>query len=101
MAKTRAELMEILKTISENVYYQSPSNVTMKYPCIRCAFDGDFHLRADDKRYITYGKYTITNIYKSLTNRSYDVIMNAIPFVSFDRSYISDGLYHDVFTLYF
>lgn len=99
--RDRSDLSKVLHELCENVYFNSPSNISMSYPCIRYSFEGDDVKRADDKRYITHGRYTITHMYKTIQNRLYDEIMDAFPFVSFDRNYIADGIYHDVFTLYF
>lgn len=99
--RARADLSKILHTLCDNVYFNSPTNTTMSYPCIRYSLDADNVRMADNKRYVTYGKYTITHIYKTYSNRLYDKIMDAFDFISFDRSYVSDGLYHDVFTLHF
>lgn len=99
--RDRADLSKVLHELCDNVYFNSPSNVTMNYPCIRYSFDGDSHVRADDIRYINYGRYQLIHIYKSVSNRLYEEILGAFRYISFDRQYVSDGLYHDVYTLYF
>lgn len=99
---TRVELQSKLESIlgSNQVYFQPPSNVQMKYPAIVYELSGEFTKRSNNKRYIKYNKYTVTHIYKSIRNELKESIMDAFLYVDYDRRLISDGLYNDVFTIY-
>lgn len=100
--KTRLELHEKLVDVlgSSQVYFQPPTNVSMKYPAIVYELNGETTKRANNKRYIVYDSYTITHIYKSLKNDLREKILEAFPYVDYDRRLVSDGLYQDVFTIY-
>lgn len=96
----RVDLHSILLGITENVYYQAPTNVQIKYPAI------------------IYSRRNIENEYGSnqvhIQNRSYSIMVidqdpdsvivdkiAQLPFCKFDRHYISDGLNHDTFVIYY
>lgn len=99
--KDRSLLSVRLHKLCDNVYFQPGTNITMTYPCIRYAFEGAQDIKADNGNYASYGRYTITNIYKSPSNALFDRLRAEFTkYFSFDRRYISDGLYHDVYTLY-
>lgn len=100
--KTRLELHEKLVDIlgSSQVYFQPPTNVSMKYPAIVYELKGETTKRANNKRYIVYDSYIVTHIYKSLKNDLREKILEAFPYVDYDRRLVSDGLYQDVFTIY-
>lgn len=98
--RSREKLSEKLHTICDNIYFQPDSNTKLKYPCILYEFNSPLDFKADNNNHITYARYTITNIYKSIKNKSFDSLRNNFKYLSFDRQYKSDGLYHDVYTLY-
>lgn len=97
----RARLSLILHGIlgSGEVYYEPPETVKMSYPAIvysRSNFDGK---NADNIRYMAFDKYEVTYIHKQPED---DVLERLLAFGSFfhNRSFTSDDLYHDVFTIY-
>lgn len=101
MAKSRLLLQETLESIlgSNKVYFQAPTKVT--YPCIIYELSDRDELYADNLRYKTMKRYTIMLIGKNPDN---DETVNKIldlDYCSFDRRYISDNLYHDVFDIYY
>lgn len=101
--KKRVELQAELEDIlgSRNVYYQPKSNVTMAYPAIRYSLDALPADYANNKRYIDKRRYVITHMYKSVKNDLKETMLSHFTFIRFDRSYIEDGLYHDVYELYY
>ena len=52
MAKDRLSLHNILVSIlgTSNVYFQPPTTITLKYPCIIYKLDDIEDVRANDKR---------------------------------------------------
>ena len=100
--KTRIELRELLasQTGLQNLYFQSPETVKMKYPCIVYGFNGLDSKFADDEKYIKRKKYTITIIDKDPDSVYPDKLVE-LPYCSFDRSYTADNLNHWVYTIYF
>lgn len=99
--RPRIELhKELLKIMgNSNVYYQSP--VKLSYPCIvyeKSGYDIDY---ANNSMYKSMVHYTLKLIGKEPdTDEICEKIMN-LGICSFNRRYVSDNLYHDVFDLYY
>lgn len=98
----RLELQMILENLleSQNVYYQPPETIRLKYPCIIYELDDMWSFKADNIKYRKYKVYTITVIYKDADSELPDLI-DDLPMCNHQRSYVTDNLYHDVFRLYF
>lgn len=94
----QAKLVDILG--SNDVYYQPPESIKLKYPCIV------YHLadiridNADDVKYRKYSRYTVTYITKNAEDRFIDKLMDAFDYCSFDRTYSADHLIHYVVTIF-
>ena len=93
-------LEELLRPYDVKLYFQPPANIRMEYPCLI------YELNSSD---VTYGDgipYNIQMVYQLLliTKQPDEEVtaklINEINFCSFDRFYISDNLYHYVFTCY-
>lgn len=95
--KLEEEFRKILG--NENVYFQPPENVRMKYPCIVYALAGSVKLNADDTTYQLRNRYTATLITRNPDEERYNDIA-FLPMCRFDRNYTVDGLHHFVFTIY-
>lgn len=97
----RANLKAALETIlgSTKVYFQPPSQLT--YPCIICEKSGYDLGYGDNRIYRQLTHYTVTLIGKTYNNDSIVEGILAIPYASFNRRFVSDNLYHDVFDLYY
>lgn len=99
---TREELQKKLVEIigNNNVYFQPPSNVRMKYPAFRYQLDAIELQKADNKNYKKFRSYVVTHIYQSLSNELTDKMIDSFQFIRFvNRSYV-DGLYNDRYELY-
>ena len=59
---SRLDIQNRLEKISDNVYYQPTSNITLKYPCILYELTGDYTIYANDISYIRNKLYQITVI---------------------------------------
>lgn len=103
MAKKRTELSPILRSIlgSNNVYFQSPAPHKLTYPCIVYEISSRNVNYADNTRYKDMNQYTVTLIGKDPDNDEYIDQLLDLPYCSFDRRFVSDNLYHDVFNLFF
>lgn len=101
MAK-RLELQNKLEELlgSRNVYYQPPESVKMNYPGIRYSKVRIDTKYANNKKYISKTRYEIIVMDLRPDNPVIDKILE-LPYSSYDRSYVSDNLNHDVITLYF
>ena len=98
----RRKLQQILMNIlgSNNVYFQPPPTIKLKYPCIiyqRTSGDTNF---ADNSPYNFHIRYKITLICREPEQKILEKIAS-LPMCKYDRFYTSDNLNHDVFNIYF
>lgn len=101
MLNDRLALHELLceKLGSRNVYFQPPESVKMKYPAIVYSRNRIENTSADNIVYRQSVRYTITVIDRDPDSEIVERI-SQIPRIMFDRSYVSDNLNHDTFTLF-
>lgn len=95
----RLKLSEALHEICNNVYFQPPESVKLKYPCIiyeRRTGDTSF---ADDVPYRFNWSYTITVI-DSNPDSILPEQVAMLPMCRVDRCFTSDNLNHTTFVLY-
>ena len=97
----RIELNSRLETIlgSTNVYYQPPENLKLKFPCIIYEWDSQDNLYANDNKYRKLRRYNITVVDKNPDSDIPDKV-GALPLCSFGRRYISNNIYHTVYSIY-
>ena len=106
LADKRLGLDRILRSIvkarcgTENVYYQPPANLRMKYPCITYELDRLRNRDADNGVYRQTVHYTVTVI-DTKPDSEMTAAMSMILKASHDRHFISDNLYHDVFSVWY
>jgi hypothetical protein len=96
----RLQLHQLLETFVPNVYFQPPTNVELKYPCIiykRNFADTKF---ANDKPYARTLRYMITVIDQDPDSDIPDKVAS-MPMSLFNRFYTADNLNHDVYNVYF
>lgn len=96
----RLELQALLKTMASHVYFQTPPNVAMEYPCIRYKLDDVRTDHADDKPYSHRKRYQVTVIDPNPDSTIPDLV-GALPTCAFDRFYTADNLNHFVYKLFF
>ena len=94
----QSKLEELLG--SENVYYQSPPSIGMKYPAILYSKSKIDSKYADNKKYSMNTKYELIVIDKRPDNPVIKELLS-LPYCSYDRAYKADNLYHDSLTLYY
>lgn len=92
----QSKLEELLGT--RNVYYQPPESIKIRYPAIVYFKNNVVNRYANDGRYLKKNRYEIIVISKKPDESVIDKIMD-LPYCSYDRSYKSDNLYHDVLIL--
>lgn len=85
---------------SRNVYFQPPESVKLVYPAIVYELSKINNRYANDGVYIQADSYTVTFISK---NPDSEIIrtLSKLPTCRFDRGFVSNNLYHKVFTLYY
>lgn len=102
--KRRYLLQALLERISglpeSQVHFQPPNGTAMEYPAIVYSRSRPETVFADNLPYHRTESYTVTVIDTDPDNEVREKVA-ALPYCSQDRWYASDGLNHDVFTLYF
>lgn len=96
--KLQATLEEFLG--SKQVYYQPPETIKMTYPAIVYSKSNIETTKANNVTYLTRKRYEINVIDKRPDNDVINKLLE-LPYCSFDRHYKSDGLNHDVLTIYY
>ena len=99
---TRLELHKIFQQIFENnnnIYYQPPENIKIEYPALIYTKDNINIKYANNRSYIMKDRYMITIIDKKPDNQAIKKILN-LENTSYNRHYVSNGLNHDVLTIY-
>ena len=101
----RLELDAKLRSIlgSSNVYFEPPTSLRMKYPCIRYSRSRIDTRNADNRVYLGRQCYEIIAIYKDADSDLADKILfnDEDLILSHDRHYVADELHHDLFTTTF
>lgn len=85
---------------SSNVYFQPPENFKMEYPAIVYSRDSMDNLHADNNLYLNFHSYSVTYIDEDPDSLVIDKLAE-YPMSRFNRHYVSDGLNHDVFTVFY
>ena len=100
---TRLQLQSKLEELleSRNVYYQPPSTLIMKYPCIRYTDGVPDYRFANDKRYKNLNCYDLIVISKKPNDPVNGKILETFSYCAPGRSYVADNLYHTPYTLYY
>lgn len=98
----RLELQSLLEDLlgNDHVYYQPPETIKMEYPAIVYSVNRIYKKSANNKAYNLYRNYEIIVIDKKPDNPVIEKIME-LPLSSYDRSFKSDNLNHDVLELYY
>lgn len=102
MARTREELHSELVAIlgSNNVYYQPPPSIFMRYPAIVYKRNDIRNKHADNLPYRQGHMYDLTVIDEDPDSEIVTRV-SKLPRCRFDRHYTADELNHDVFTIYY
>ena len=106
--KDRMTLQTLLEGIlsSENVskdqvYFQPPTNLQMKYPAIRFSIDGLDNKPANDQVYNQSWFYKVTVIDKKSTSMIAQKVSMLPKVQMVGAPYVVDNLYHYVFKIYY
>lgn len=100
MGRPRQELHDLLLTMADQVYFQPPANVQMVFPCIVYGRYGEDAKFADDGPYLRTKRYQVTIIDRNPDSEIRDKVAD-LPRCIFNRFFVTEGLNHDVFYLYF
>lgn len=86
---------------NRNVYFQPPSTVSISYPCIIYNIGNGDVKRANNNLYSYTNNYQLTMIYKKPMVDIIETMLRSFQMCKLDRTYVSDNLYHYVFSIYF
>jgi hypothetical protein len=96
----RLALQSLLESITENVYFQPPPNISLEYPCIVYVREGSHSDFADDALYLHVKRYMVTVIDRNPDSNLPDQV-EELRWCRFDRFYATENLNHHVFSLFF
>lgn len=96
----RLDLHELLSEFTSNVYFQPPTNIQLKYPCIVYERDSANTQFADNQPYSYKWRYMVTVIDQNPDSEIPGKVAT-LPMSLFSRFYTVDNLNHDVFSVYF
>lgn len=96
----RLELSELLHTFCDNVYYQPPENIQMRYPAIVYVPDQEDRKHANNGTYDIRDRYQVTIIDQNPDSPT-RMALRMSNLCSFARAYRVDGLNHFVYSLYY
>lgn len=100
LQRIRQRFQTVLEKVlgNRNVYYQPPSTINMKYPCIVYNLDNTQEYYADDIKYMQYIQFSVTLITKDPEPEVFQKLNN-LPYSRFSRFYTNDGLNHFAFNI--
>lgn len=98
--KTLDDLQEFLRGFCDHVYYQPPESAKIVYPAIIFSKKEILNIHANNRVYRQLYFYQVTVIDEEPESEIVTQI-SQLPNCEFDRTFKSDNLYHDVFTLQF
>lgn len=84
---------------NNNVYFQPPASVKMRYPAIVYSRKRIDNKHANNSVYMQSFGYEATVIDYD-PDSQYVLKMSQLPKCKWERNYVSDGLNHDVFTIF-
>lgn len=97
--KVHNKLLDVLG--SSNVYFQPPEASKIKYPAIIYNLSDYTHRQADNRNYVNSERYTVTYIHKDPDSDLVSKMSDNFKMCRFDRRYVQNNLYHDVFSIYY
>lgn len=100
----REAIQELLESVEgvKKVYYQPPESVKLKYPCIIYDMDSLNTKHADNSRYLSIPKFSITLIDFDPESEIQREILDLDGCrISFNRHFTSDNLHHWSYDLYY
>lgn len=100
MPNKRLLLHQQLFVFANNLYFQPPSNVLMKYPCIVYEKATPDKKNANNRTYVSSDEYQITVIERDPDSNTADDIVAAIPYSAIANRFVTDNLYHTIIKLY-
>lgn len=94
LLEKRKQLHAKLKMASNNVYFNPPANIQLKYPCIIYHLSNTQSLFAENSRYQTQYNYRLTVLDTAADSELVVKLLEIFPTMDIVSQHISDRLYH-------
>lgn len=102
-SKVKTALQSVIDRVigdsEKRLYFQPPSGTHLVYPCIIYKLSNIQTVYADNGKFINSILYTVTVIDRDPDSSLRDAVYE-LPYCRFDRTYVSNNLYHYVFEIY-
>lgn len=98
---TRLELHAELLKFLPNAYFQPPSNLQMKYPCIVYAKSMDDKLHGNNGIYLRTKGYRLTLIETNPDSVVAETIEEHFDYATIGQHFVVDSLHHTTINLYY
>lgn len=101
MVKDRLSLHNQLVSLleSDNVYFQPPASIILKFPCIIYKLDAMEGVHANGRRYLGTKRYLVTVVDRNPDTLIPDKILN-LPYSTFEDHLAIDNLNHYICSLH-
>ena len=93
--------MDKLLELVDNVYFQPPESIKLRYPCCIYKLSRAQMVKADNKVYKYTRAYDLTFIDHDPDVEWDKIVTNKFDYAAFDRRFVSENLNHWSFTLYY
>lgn len=100
MAKSRADLSNLLHTFCTNVYFQPPADKKLSYPCIIYSLDNLNVMFADNGAYRMMDEYSVTYITRDPDDINIRKLAT-IPLCRLTRTASPNNLHHYYYRVYY
>ena len=99
----RQEITQILRTKLgiQNVYFQPPEDLKMKFPCVRYKLSDIKTMKADNMLYNHTQGYELVYITREPDNILVDTMLKTFDHISFSGCQVINDLYHYRYKLYY
>jgi hypothetical protein len=99
---SRLDLQALLEIVtgSENVYFQPPESVKLKYPCIIYSRNAAVTNFANDMPYKYRTRYRVAVIDRNPDSTILAKVAE-LPLCAFERHFTADNLNHDIYNIYY
>lgn len=98
---TRLELHNELVKFLPTVYFQPPTNLQLKYPCIVYTKRPKSKEFGNNAIYLSKQGYQLTVITTGPDNDIADIIEQSLQYCTITQNFVVDGLYHTTLNLYY
>lgn len=86
---------------NNHTYFQPPESVKLEYPAIIYEFDNRDPSYADNLEYLFGYRFNVIHVHHDPDVEVMNEMRTAFTYSRFDRRYVADNLYHDVYTIYY